>query len=146
FFTLSHIISNMAIHGRHHADSGGILEDVWANFIGGDRAEHGGIRNSIAESSNTWEELPSLDGRNGSIEILERLPSLGRWISMGAEAWEELLDGIVPARNIETKHSAIGNLETTTCAADCDKKVNVAKAVEKVVEKHYRGVRRRPVG
>jgi hypothetical protein len=82
---------NMAENGGElAATSGAILENVWASFIGGDGAS-GGTGNA-PESCRSWEELPSLDGRDGSKETLQRLPSLGRWISMGAEAWEELLD------------------------------------------------------
>ncbi|OMO65240.1 ethylene-responsive-like protein [Corchorus olitorius] len=79
----------MAVENREHgAGTESILENVWANFIGGEEA------NKATKSSESWQELPSLDGRDGSMELLERLPSLGRWISMGADAWENLLDEI----------------------------------------------------
>jgi hypothetical protein len=123
---------NMAENGEELATSGAILENVWASFIGGN-----GTRNA-PESSRTWEErLPSLDGIDGSMEILGRLPSLGRWISMGAEAWEELLDGIIPENNVEPASATDG-------AGSSLQKMKAR--VEKVATRHYRGVRRRPWG
>ncbi|KAK9031209.1 hypothetical protein V6N11_032596 [Hibiscus sabdariffa] len=51
-----------------------LQENAWANFInGGKQAD-----NNATKPCKPWEELPSLDGRNGSVEILKRLPSLGR--------------------------------------------------------------------
>ncbi|KAJ4703576.1 Ethylene-responsive transcription factor [Melia azedarach] len=116
-----------------------ILENVWANFIGKDGVQKG--RNDAQELPNSWEELPSLDGRDGSMEILQRLPSLGRWISMGAEAWEELLDGIIPTSTTEqpSNDNAKNNI------ASPGPKMNAIRA-EKVATRHYRGVRRRPWG
>lgn len=107
----------MAENGEDYAASGAMLENVWASFIGGDGAGEG--TKDTSEISNSWDGLPSLDGKDRSMKVLQRLPSLGRWISMGAEAWEELLDGISPETNIR---------------------------VEKVATRHYRGVRRRPWG
>lgn len=130
----------MAIQSDHAA-SEGILENVWASFIGGDQVDKG--RSNEPEVSKSWQELPSLDGREGSMEILQRLPSLGRWISMGAEAWEELLDGLIPAsNNIErTCHDSPKSKGPSNLCS----KVNAVR-VEKVATRHYRGVRRRPWG
>lgn len=119
---------------HNKAGSEAILENVWASFIGGH-----GLTNASSESSKTWEELPNLDGRDGSVEVLRRLPSLGRWISMGAETWEELLDSINidPATNMEqTCNDDTSNLH---------KEVHVERATN-VATRHYRGVRRRPWG
>ncbi|XP_057431166.1 ethylene-response factor C3 [Lotus japonicus] len=118
-----------------NASSDGILENVWAQIRAGD----------AAESSNSWEELPNLDGRDGSMEILQRLPSLGRWISMGAEFWEEVLDGIqvLPSASNIIDDSGKKNLEVANTS---NLKVEEKVRTEKVVEKHYRGVRRRPWG
>ncbi|KAJ0080921.1 hypothetical protein Patl1_10614 [Pistacia atlantica] len=69
------------------------------------------------------------------MDILQRLPSLGRWLSMGAEAWEELLDGIMPTTNIEK-----------SCNDNSKRPKTNAERAEKVVTQHYRGVRRRPWG
>lgn len=118
----------MAVQSDPH-----LLEDVWASFIGEKISD---------ENSKPWQELPSLNGRDGSPEILERLPSLGRWISMGAEAWEELLTGIdFPAiSNKEEKeryNSEIG---------EPSGQINAVKGERKAAERHYRGVRRRPWG
>ncbi|XP_065879288.1 ethylene-response factor C3 [Euphorbia lathyris] len=112
----------MAIQNEHH-----LLEDVWASFIGGEKL------GQEKENSKPWQEMPNLDERNGSMEILERLPSLGRWMSMGAEAWEELLAGIDQFPTKNEKEEGISEVEKK-------------KKVVLVAPKHYRGVRRRPWG
>ncbi|KAE8659685.1 Pathoproteinsis-related proteins transcriptional activator PTI5 [Hibiscus syriacus] len=127
----------MAVESGHHeADDQSLLENVWANFIGGEEADRG-----TKSSSKSWEDLPSLDGRDGSMEILQRLPSLGRWISMGADAWEDLLDGIIPPRNIDQSCNDITVKDISTGGL----KANPMR-VEKLATRHYRGVRRRPWG
>lgn len=148
---------NMATQQNDHdAAPESILENVWANFIGS--SEDGRIQRSGTSDasefskSSSWEEMPSLDG---SVEILERLPSLGRWISMGAEAWEELLDGIIPTTKESYKCNTTGddskicriNSNTASSAEPGPNKMN-AMRVEKVATstRHYRGVRRRPWG
>uniref|UniRef100_A0A0A0KHS7 AP2/ERF domain-containing protein n=2 Tax=Cucumis sativus TaxID=3659 RepID=A0A0A0KHS7_CUCSA len=120
-----------------------ILENVWANYIGEKGLDGNGATKSVSGSNKTWTELPSLCYRNGSMEVLERLPSLGRWVSMGAEAWEELLDGIVPINNTEQSvHEDLKNTPTSHSGFD----VNTRRAEKVVPTKHYRGVRRRPWG
>ncbi|KAK8575198.1 hypothetical protein V6N13_033561 [Hibiscus sabdariffa] len=123
----------MAIESSRHATSNqSILENVWANFIGGEEA-------TAASTSKSWEEVSSLDGRSdGSREILHRLPSLGRWISMGADAWEGVLDGIVP-------FAQLCNDETSKDISTRGVKVSSMR-VEKATRRQYRGVRRRPWG
>lgn len=110
-----------------------ILENVWVNFISKkDQVED---QNSQRVSTNEccekyWEQLP----------ILERLPSLGRWMSMGAETWEDILDGII----ISPHENKSSNDESTSKDEDI---VNIEK--KKMVTnntRHYRGVRRRPWG
>ncbi|KAG6419196.1 hypothetical protein SASPL_121410 [Salvia splendens] len=108
--------------GAESESSESILENVWANFMA-KTSEDDDVSNSKA-----WEGLPSLE-RDGSMQMLERLPSLGRWISMGAEAWEHFLQEIIPS-----------TVELNGCAAAKTE----ATAVE--ARKHYRGVRRRPWG
>ncbi|XP_061363440.1 ethylene-responsive transcription factor ERF091-like [Gastrolobium bilobum] len=125
-----------------HADSEGILENVWAKIINSDRAYD--RRVDAAEFPNSWEELPNPDGRDGSMEILKRLPSLGRWISMGADFWEEILNGVLPAAS-NTEDSGHTNLEIGS-ATKSNKMIEDAVRVDKEVAKHYRGVRRRPWG
>ncbi|XP_068322211.1 ethylene-response factor C3-like [Pyrus communis] len=126
------------IHAEKPASEAIVLENVWASFIGVD-----GPKNAT-ELSQSWEDMPPLDGREGSMEVLQRLPSLGRWISMGTEAWEELLDSVVgPAQN--TEQSCNDKLEGNGATnSECEAKVERAKKVE--IVKHYRGVRRRPWG
>lgn len=104
-----------------------ILENVWAKFIAGEEPK-------TSPSFRTWEELPQLERE--SVDILQRLPSLGRWMSMGAEGWEELLDGIMDSMNEEPSENAC--LDTTT-----QFKTN---KVERAITRHFRGVRRRPWG
>ncbi|XVF25716.1 hypothetical protein REPUB_Repub13aG0237700 [Reevesia pubescens] len=134
----------MAVESNHHAASDqSILENVWANFIGEEEADNKTTNNATKSSSKSWEEeLPSPEGRDGSKEILQRLPSLGRWISMGADAWECLLEGIVPSGNIE---QSLNDNDTSKDKSTRELKVNSMR-VEKVATRHYRGVRRRPWG
>ncbi|WCJ27129.1 Ethylene-responsive transcription factor ERF091 [Euphorbia peplus] len=124
----------MAIQQNEHH----LLEDVWASFIGVDdrRGKLG------QETSKPWQEMPNLDSGGGSTEILERLPSLGRWISMGAEAWEELLAGIdqFPASTISNDSELKEEIFSESYCKISEKKKVVA------APKHYRGVRRRPWG
>lgn len=83
----------MDVDEQHReASSEEILEKPWASFIAQNEQEK--IMKKTSKLPKEWEELPSLDARDGSMEILQRLPSLGRLISMGAEAWEELLSKI----------------------------------------------------
>ncbi|KAF5729142.1 putative AP2/ERF domain-containing transcription factor [Tripterygium wilfordii] len=139
----------MAIQSDPHSAPEAILENVWASFIGTDEANKESI-SSITTQSQSREQLPSLE-RDESMEILQRLPSLGRWISMGAEAWEELLDDIVVPTTKQDQSCNIDNsatkstTTTATTTTTLGSKVNDVKA-EKVETRHYRGVRRRPWG
>eukprot|EP00268_Persea_americana_P057147 TRINITY_DN6828_c0_g1_i3.p2 TRINITY_DN6828_c0_g1~~TRINITY_DN6828_c0_g1_i3.p2 ORF type:complete len:114 (-),score=29.23 TRINITY_DN6828_c0_g1_i3:1108-1449(-) len=73
------------------AESDKLLADMWASFIAGGapmkcsahNEEHG-----KKSTSQTWEDLPHLK-RDGSAELQQMLPSLGRWMSMGEEDWEQ---------------------------------------------------------
>ncbi|CAK7350486.1 unnamed protein product [Dovyalis caffra] len=132
----------MAIQSDHRAASEGILANVWASYIGEDKGDKG-ISNSEQEVSKSWQELPSLDRRDVSMEVLQRLPSLGRWISMGAETWEELLDGIIP--EINNKDHGRNDSAENKGPSSLSSKENTVK-VETVTTRHYRGVRRRPWG
>ncbi|KAJ8549509.1 hypothetical protein K7X08_033216 [Anisodus acutangulus] len=99
-----------------------ILENVWANFISkNDQAHENSQRVANECSEKYWEQLP----------ILERLPSLGRWISMGAETWEEILDGIIALPNDE-KHSS-----DASTSKDEDV-VNVEKKKKMLLHNHRR--------
>ncbi|KAE9591691.1 hypothetical protein Lal_00039144 [Lupinus albus] len=136
----------MDIHNNNHANSEGILENVWAKIMNSDRENR--RTSEVAESCNSWEILPNLDGRNnGSMEMLQRLPSLGRWISMGAEFWEEVLDDILPTTNNTEDYSSSNKDLEIVSVTKCNKKLeNDVKKEKVVVAKHYRGVRRRPWG
>ncbi|KAK8480640.1 hypothetical protein V6N11_047245 [Hibiscus sabdariffa] len=75
------------------------------------------------------------------MEILQRFPSPRRWISIGADAWEGLLDGIIPLEDL----APFCNNETSKYISTRGVKVNSMR-VEKAATKHYRGVRRRSWG
>ncbi|XP_058201610.1 LOW QUALITY PROTEIN: ethylene-responsive transcription factor ERF091 [Rhododendron vialii] len=125
------------------ASSEAILEDMWASFIAQKERERSTKKTS--QLPKELEELPSLDARDGSMEILQRLPSLGRWLSMGAEAWEELL-----------KETSTHPLSNTGQSLGLDLKSNDANLKLKpngmrvdghtAVTKRYRGMRKRPWG
>ncbi|KAG4955982.1 hypothetical protein JHK82_041692 [Glycine max] len=119
----------MDIHSNHGATSEGILENVWAKIMSSDRAD--GRKGDAAECSNSWEELPNLDGREGSMEILQRLPSLGRWISMGADFWEEVLEGIILPNTSNTEYSGSNNNLEIGSANETHNKVGDAVRIEK---------------
>ncbi|KAI6705298.1 hypothetical protein NL676_008260 [Syzygium grande] len=110
------------------AASEAILENVWASFIG----------QSSSEPPEAWERLPGLDARNGSVGMLQRLPSLGRWVSMGSEAWEEILSDIIPGM-------AQSDVKDRTSGSCSEAEVNSSEG-KAVIARHYRGVRRRPWG
>ncbi|KAH7568841.1 hypothetical protein JRO89_XS06G0059800 [Xanthoceras sorbifolium] len=135
--------NDMAIQNDHHhhdnAASEAILENVWASFIGEDGIQRG--RSDAGDLSKSWEELPRLDKRDGSMEILQRLPSLGRWMSMGAEAWEELLGGIViPTTNIvEQSLDDDHNSKSNNNNSSTGPKLNAARAEKTVANKAMAG-------
>ncbi|GLU22925.1 hypothetical protein SLE2022_389610 [Rubroshorea leprosula] len=120
----------MTVQSRVNTEA--TLESVWAKFIAGDGAE---------DTNKSWEELPDLNGRDGSMEVLQRLPSLGRWVSMGTEAWEEILYGIIPVTNLDQSCEVSAGKGDTNQGNELN---SVRK--EKVVTRHFRGVRRRPWG
>ncbi|KAF8408990.1 hypothetical protein HHK36_005061 [Tetracentron sinense] len=122
----------MAIELEYHATPEALLENVWANFIAGTATDGG--TGKTTELSQSWNELHRLDGRDGSMELLQRLPSLGRRISMGAESWEELLNGIIPINNLGPS----GNLDSECSGASSASKPNLGR-VEKIVAEAIRG-------
>jgi hypothetical protein len=101
-----------------------ILENVWATIMTGFAAT------PASSSSEAGEQKPEA--------VLQRLPSLGRWISMGAEEWDELLSGTAP----EPKWDASG--EESLVASPRAKRPHDRAAPAAC--KSYRGVRRRPWG
>ncbi|KXG22538.1 ethylene-responsive transcription factor 15 [Sorghum bicolor] len=116
-----------------------ILENVWATIIAGSATP---ASSSTAASSEVGEERPPE-------AILERLPSLGRWISMGAEEWDELLLSGTAA--LASGAAASGELLAASPAnQEADRQHgNRATSSSKAAAaacKSYRGVRRRPWG
>lgn len=114
------------------SSSDAILENVWANFI----------------AKNESKELLSQkdDYENWDDEILHRrLPSLERWMSVGAEEWEEFLDGITNNPSSEQLQTSINVCPKRASVASCSsERVKAEKEVTR--RRHYRGVRRRPWG
>ena len=119
-----------------------ILENVWATIMTGSATP--ASSSTAASSSEVGEERPPDEA------ILERLPSLGRWISMGAEEWDELLLGgaarasDAAASGRELPAASPANQEADRLGhhrASSSKAASAAAAC-----KSYRGVRRRPWG
>lgn len=131
----------MAIEGEHSVPSEVILENVWANFI----AEKGtdNAQKEAVGSIDPWQDLPNLD--RSMENLLERLPSLGKWMSMGAEAWEELLDETILSRSTENSSNNVSSDRNCTKHSN-PVQSNTKKVEKKVITRHYRGVRRRPWG
>ncbi|XP_008657508.1 ethylene-responsive transcription factor ERF094 [Zea mays] len=109
-----------------------ILENVWAAIIGS---------GTPAAPSTTEMRPPEA--------ILERLPSLGRWISMGAEEWDELL---LNGAALASDAAASGELliaASPAASQEADRQHgHRASCSSKAAAacKSYRGVRRRPWG
>ncbi|KAH6822604.1 Integrase-type DNA-binding superfamily protein [Perilla frutescens var. hirtella] len=115
-----------------------ILENVWASFIAKTDANSTKEDVAMESSSSNWLDLER-DGSSGSMEImLERLPSLGRWISMGAEAWDQILQGNTQTNDKNNNNN--NNIENDSNSS------NAAASEIPATTKHYRGVRRRPWG
>lgn len=131
----------MAIDEQHRDASEEILENVWASFIVPKDKER--VTKNTPQEPKEWGELPGLETRDGSMGILQRLPSLGRWISMEAEAWEELLGEI--NTNLPSNKGQSLDLDSKSSDAILNSKPK-AMRVEKTVTRHYRGVRKRPWG
>ncbi|KAM0945928.1 putative transcription factor AP2-EREBP family [Dioscorea sansibarensis] len=119
-----------------------LLEDMWACYITGNAPPKGYYKESNRTSTNfrEWEGLPQLKREDCIPRQLQQLPSLGRWISMGAESWEELLEGIIHQDGYKTSPQC--NSGSSDCACVESKRLRI----QKEATKHYRGVRRRPWG
>ncbi|CAI9787949.1 unnamed protein product [Fraxinus pennsylvanica] len=66
-------------------------------------------------------------------------------MSMGAEAWEELLDETILSRSTENSSNNVGSDRNSTNHSNRVQS-NTTKVEKKVIARHYRGVRRRPWG
>ncbi|CAD6332841.1 unnamed protein product [Miscanthus lutarioriparius] len=115
-----------------------ILENVWATIMTGSATP---ASSSTAASSEVGEERPPE-------AILERLPSLGRWISMGAEEWDELL---LSGTTLASDNTASGELLAASPAnQEADRqhghRASSSSKTAAAACKSYRGVRRRPWG
>ena len=110
-------------------EAANILENVWATIM----TESATPASSTAASSEVGEEKPEA--------ILQRLPSLGRWISMGAEEWDELL-----LSGTALTSDASGELIVASPASQDEDRGDRRAGSKAVACKSYRGVRRRPWG
>uniref|UniRef100_A0A6N2KY42 AP2/ERF domain-containing protein n=1 Tax=Salix viminalis TaxID=40686 RepID=A0A6N2KY42_SALVM len=122
----------MSIQSDHRSASEGILENVWASYMGEEGGDKG-ISNGEQEVSKSWRELPSLDRRDGGDGGSAKATE-------SRQTWEELLDGIIPEMNNTCNDSAENKAPSSLCST-----ASTVKA-EKVTTRHYRGVRRRPWG
>lgn len=134
----------MSIEFHSKAEPDRLLQDMWASFIAGgepkkcsSHEEEQGSKDPT--SMQTWDDLLHLR-RDGPAALLQRLPSLGRWISMGGESWEQLLNGIIPENSLQNSfdHALEGG--------DSASEPKAATAEKAIVTRHFRGVRRRPWG
>ncbi|XP_010918971.1 ethylene-responsive transcription factor 1B [Elaeis guineensis] len=118
-----------------------LLQSVWASFITGGAPSSCSSDESHKKhaASQEWNEMPHLEGGEENLAVLQRLPSLGRWISMGAESWDALLSETIASNSCETSPLYSGY---DACSLSKPKTL----AAEKVAPKHFRGVRRRPWG
>ncbi|CAL9114731.1 unnamed protein product [Musa acuminata var. zebrina] len=127
-FNPKRLLSSTTLMEKKSESNQMLLENVWASFINGSHRP--------AIGSATWEDLPNLESRNENLALIQRLPSLGRWISMGAETWEELLDGTC----------SVSNCSPTPATESARSTRPTAAGAERETTRHYRGVRRRPWG
>ncbi|KAL6618775.1 hypothetical protein ACP70R_033914 [Stipagrostis hirtigluma subsp. patula] len=113
-------------------EASNILENVWASIMTGCATP---ASSSTAASSEVGEEKPDA--------ILQRLPSLGRWISMGAEEWDEFISGTAALTS-----DASGELLVASPAnqEDHHQHDRSRSRVAAASTKSFRGVRRRPWG
>ncbi|CAL4909566.1 unnamed protein product [Urochloa decumbens] len=125
-------------------EAANILENVWATIMTASTTTP--ASSTAASSSEAGEEKPEA--------ILQRLPSLGRWISMGAEEWDELLF-LSGGAALTSDGAASGDLlvaaspATTTASQEGrrpDHRATSSSSKQAAACKSYRGVRRRPWG
>jgi hypothetical protein len=116
-------------------EAANILESVWATIMVTSTTP---ASSTAASSSEAGEEKPEA--------ILQRLPSLGRWISMGAEEWDELL--LSGAALTSDAASGEQLLAASPAIQDQDRRDDRRARSNRaaVACKSYRGVRRRPWG
>uniref|UniRef100_A0A0D9WJS4 AP2/ERF domain-containing protein n=1 Tax=Leersia perrieri TaxID=77586 RepID=A0A0D9WJS4_9ORYZ len=116
-----------AANSSQNYDTRNILENVWATIM---------TTPPPPSSSSPPAVTSSVAGGEEYSAMLERLPSLGRWISMGAEEWDELLLG-GSSSVLASDYSSSSTTATATATT---------AAAAAGARRSYRGVRRRPWG
>ncbi|KAM3300142.1 hypothetical protein ACQJBY_041265 [Aegilops geniculata] len=116
-------------------DTSNILENVWATIM--TEAPTGCTPMMTASSSTASTSFVDQAGA----EILQRLPSLGRWISMGADEWDELLSVADAATPPVAEQQPLA-----AASPRGEGQQQSAVAGKAALPKSYRGVRRRPWG
>ncbi|KAK3137996.1 hypothetical protein QOZ80_5AG0363130 [Eleusine coracana subsp. coracana] len=117
--------------------SNNILENVWATIA----------RECVATPASSSTAVSSSEASEQKPEaILQSLPSLGRWISMGAEEWDELLSGTTTT--VLTSDASGGEVLVVSSppASREDRQHHGDDSRARSRGKSYRGVRRRPWG
>ncbi|KAM3300141.1 hypothetical protein ACQJBY_041264 [Aegilops geniculata] len=110
-------------------DTSNILENVWATIM---TETPSGCTPMPASSTSFVDQAGA--------EILQRLPSLGRWISMGADEWDELLSVA------DASTPPVAEQPPLAAASPRGGQQSAAAGSKAALPKRYRGVRRRPWG
>ncbi|KAL1805654.1 hypothetical protein ACET3Z_028722 [Daucus carota] len=122
-----------------------ILENVWANFIGRDHEYYSNEVHKEFDVFQFWNEMPTLDHNTVqqtgpfTTDMLVRLPSLGRGMSMGSEtSWETILsECTAPSLHVENSLSTL-NHDFESLERNERLRKNVEIKVEKINTRHYR--------
>ncbi|XP_074308056.1 ethylene-responsive transcription factor ERF091-like [Silene latifolia] len=126
-----------------HQSQEAILENVWANYIGHPKEPRAAtLTQHSLVNTRDWKAIPCLEGMDEPKNMIQRLPSLERWVSMGSESWEEFLSGITYNPNPEESRATEEGREENDSRYYRPRIQNNSKTVTR----HYRGVRRRPWG
>ncbi|CAN6336802.1 unnamed protein product [Urochloa humidicola] len=127
-------------------EAANILENVWATIM---------TASTTTPASSTAASSSEVVGEEKPEAILQRLPSLGRWISMGAEEWDELLLSGAGAALTPGADASAGELVAASSPANQEgrrpdhRRATTSGSSSKAAAaacRSYRGVRRRPWG
>ncbi|XP_021863580.2 ethylene-responsive transcription factor ERF091-like [Spinacia oleracea] len=128
---------------EHKPPEEAILESIWANYIGAPKSQEAWNTPGIFQD---WIGIPSLEEQDEASNALKRLPSLGRWVSMGSETWEGLLNGNIGYSTTNPSETCYLEDKKNNEWERNNSRENVEKTNTNIPIRHYRGVRRRPWG